>query len=490
MSRGRRGTSTPGLPRPSSSPASPMTFSARLSRGLLLALLLPVATACDGDLLDVDPTEQVGPDIATGTQAGVEALLAGVYNRMQNEEQYGSVMLLVPEILADDGRPSDPPINFQAEYLNQPGDHIEGWGFRYETINEANFVIASASSDELDAPQAVKDRLRGEALFLRALNYHDLARVFAYEPNRAVGGWDRGVVLRTEPTRTVEDAEPRARSSVVETYQQIESDLLQAIDLLAASGGDDVFYATQAAAEALLARVYLYWQRWDDAAIYATRALENTSARLADPSEYRSMWEQVPNPESVWEINYDPATETLWVNNCMACYTHPDGTWFSIWPSRELLELFEPEDARWAVYPETEAGIPYTRKWTESRGDNTDNTPVLRYSELLLIRAEARAESGDEEGARQDLATLRASRNLGPVPAGGDALIQAVLDERRRELGFEGHRWFDLKRRGLNVPKPAHSGLPPLPYSDFRILAPIPSDQVENNPELEQNPGY
>lgn len=452
-----------------------------------LTLVALVTASCDG-LLEVEPTESVGPEIATGTVEGVEALLTGVYNRMQHGDKYGSHILLVPEILADNARPSDPPQQFQGEYLNQIGSHLEDWSTRYQTINEANFVIASAA--ELDADPSVVDRLTGEALFLRALNYFDLARMFAYEPGHIVDGWDAGLVLRTEPTRTVEDAGFDARSTVEETYQLIEGDLLESIDLLASAGSDDVAFANQAAAEALLARLYLYWERWDDAATYATRALDRTSARLAEPDEVAGMFDQGTNPESLFELKYDPSTETLWVNVCMGCYTQPDGTWFSVWPTAELLALFEPGDARNGLYPETSEGIRYNNKWTESVGDNTDHKPIIRYSEVLLIRAEAYAESNREDLARQDLETLRAKRGVGPIAAGGDALIQAILDERRRELGFEGHRWFDLKRRGMDVPKPAHSGNLALNYTDFRMLAPLPTTEVQNNPELEQNPGY
>lgn len=450
---------------------------------LVATLSIPVA-ACD---LVVEPTEQVSPEIATGSLDGVRALLAGIYNRLQHGDKYGSHMLLVPEILADNARTSDPPVNFQGEYLNQIGDHLEDWETRYQTINEANFVIASAQ--ELASSPAA-NRVLGEALFLRALNYFDLARIFAYEPNQVVAGWDRGVVLRSEPTRSASEADFKPRASVQETYEFIEDDLLRAVDLLAVDGTSGPYFANEAAAEALLARLYLYWERWSDAATYATRAMEHTSARLASASEYPTMFLRQPNIESLFELNYDPATESLWVNVCMACYTHEDGTWFSIWPTDELLALFEDADVRNEVFPTADNGVRFVNKYAETVGDNTDNSPIIRYAELLLIRAEAYAEMGQEAQARADLDRLRGARNAGPVAASGAALVQEILDERRRELNFEGHRWFDLKRRGMDIPKPAHSGNAPLAYTDFRILAPIPSTEVQNNPELEQNPGY
>lgn len=292
-------------------------------RSLLLATL--VLYGCDG-LLDVTPTEQVGPEVATESVAGVQALLAGVYNRMQHGDKYGGHMVIVPEVLADNARTSDPPSSFQAEFRNAIGSHLGDWSTRYQTINEVNFVIAAA--EELVATQALKDRIRGEAHFLRALNYFDLARIYAYEPGREVNGWDVGLVLRTEPTRTAQDAVFLERSSNVETYRLIESDLQEAISLLSEHGGSNVFFATRGAAEALLARLYLYWERWDDAVTHATRAMANTPAQLATPADLAGMFERAPNPESLFEINFDPATESVWVNLCQACYTHPDGTCF------------------------------------------------------------------------------------------------------------------------------------------------------------------
>lgn len=461
----------------------------------VLTVTLFFAAGCDG-LLDVDPTEAVGADVAVETRSGVESQLAGVYHRLSRAPLYGSEILLLAELLADNARPSSPPEDYVGQALNAHGDHLGSWSEWYQMINTANFVIVGADG-LTEEPASFRNRVRGEALFLRALAYFDLARIFGYEPNRALGDWDLGPVIRTEPTRSADDALPRARATVLETYEQVESDLVESIELLASDGADDVYFANQAAAEALLARVYLYWERWADAEDYASRALEHTSAVLAPSEDVPNMFARQPNPESLFEINYAPH-ETVWANDCMACFTQPGAVWFSVWAPEEIVDLFEPGDMRREHYGVTtgdEGEVPgawYSKKWTQSVAEFTDNKPLIRYAEVLLIRAEARAEMGQQGPALQDLNTLRESRGLGPLPDGlsGADLIDEILLERRRELGFEGHRWFDLKRRGLDVPKPASSGLPPLPHDDYRILAPLPTNEVENNAELLQNPGY
>jgi hypothetical protein len=459
----------------------------RALRGVpVLAVATAMLAACD---LVVDPSNDVPPEVATESMAGVRSILTSVYSRLQDADSYGNDLMLLPDLLADNSRLSQPAVNRQGEFANSIGSHMGDWDGWYQAVNEANYAIASAR-ELLDEEPELAAAALGEGLFLRAIFYFDLSRVYGYEPGRFVDGWEEGVVLRLEPTRSAADAVPLPRSSVAEVYEQIESDLQDAITLLAQHGEDDPYVANVAAAEALLAKVYLYSSRWSDVIPMATAALSHTSARLAEPNQVANMFAAAPNVESLFEINYDAATETLWVNDCTACYTWPQGTWFSMWPSAELLALFEPGDARLALYPTTDNGIRYVNKYTYARGSWTDNSPVIRYSDVLLMRAEAYAETGQTALAQADLNALRAKRNASPITASGAALINAIQDERRRELAFEGHRWFDLKRRGQDISKPAFGNNPTVPYTDFRILAGLPNNQVQNNPLLKQNPGY
>ena len=132
----------------------------------------------------------------------------------------------------------------------------------------------------------------------------------------------------------------------------------------------------------------------------------------------------------------------------------------------------------------------YSLKFPAHKGNFFNNIPVIRLSEVYLIRAEARARQAKDALAQADLTTLRTNRGLGAVPAAttGTALIDLIFNERRVELHLEGHRFFDFKRRGLNILKPA--GIPTLLYTDFKVLASLPSAQVLLNPLIKQNPGY
>ncbi|MFN3595675.1 MAG: RagB/SusD family nutrient uptake outer membrane protein [Rubricoccaceae bacterium] len=455
----------------------------------LAGTLAVLGAGCDG-LLDTEPRQSVSPEVGLSDLSGVQGILTSAYNRLQDVDTYGQRQIIAPEILADNAAINDNPSGrYRGESTNEIGTGVGGWTQWYRVISDANYVLYGLT--RVDAPEATRNRMRGEALFLRALAHHNLARIYAYEPGREVNGFTQGVILRTQPTLALSEVDFRSRNSVQEVYQQIESDLLEAIQLLTASGGTNRYFATRGAAEGLLARVYLYAGRWADAEARATNALAptTTAARLATVAQVPTMFRTQPNPESLFEIAINGTTETLGVNNAINPITTP-ARWFDVVPSAELQALYEPTDARLAGwYAAGGATGRYSTKFPGSVAVYTDHVPVLRVAEMLLIRAEARARQGNTAGAFADLNTLRAARAATPFDGSGD-VIALVMDERRRELAFEGHRWFDLKRLGMDIPKAARTAAPAVPYANFRILAPIPTAQVDLNPNLTQNPGY
>src|SRR5262245_20888614 len=195
----------------------------------LFALLsIGLLAACD---LAVEPANNVPPGTATDNIAGVKSILTSVYARLQGVDLYGNKLALLPDLMADNARTSSPAVNRSGEFSNSVGFHMGNWGESYAAINEANYAIAS-SRELLEKEPTLANRYLGEALFLRALLYFDLARVFSYEPGKAVNGFNTGVVIRTEPTRTAADAELRERAKIEDVYVQIEKDLKEAIPIL------------------------------------------------------------------------------------------------------------------------------------------------------------------------------------------------------------------------------------------------------------------
>ena len=116
----------------------------------------------------------------------------------------------------------------------------------------------------------------------------------------------------------------------------------------------------------------------------------------------------------------------------------------------------------------------------------------MRYADVLLMKAEALANQGMYPEAAALVVQLRTARNasVAGVPT-SNAISDYIQDERRRELFFEGHRWFDLKRLGKTITKPGQAASAvPVAYTDYRLLAPIPTGEISLNPALPQNPNY
>lgn len=441
-------------------------------------------------VLETQPRQSVDSELAIKDITGLRSLLIACYDGLQGSGYYGQRMMIAPDILADNVRLTNANSNrYFQERVNTIFTSVAGlWGL-YGTVNNINYFLAGI--DNANTNDTEKRQLKGEALFLRGLIYFDMARIYSYEPTKVIKQWDAGIVLRTTPTKDVADANFRQRATIVETYQQIEKDLKEAVDLLSATSSRQ--RANKAAAQALLARVYLYWEKWTDAARLATDALNTTQARLAAGADYANAFRTSPNPEALFEINYVQATESLGSNESMqSLTTQTTGSWADVVPTDELFNLYETADVRRAMYiSSTKQGerVNFIQKFTGSRGPWTDNIPVIRISEVLLIRAEAYAASGQTDLALTDLNRIR-QRSGATLVAGlaGDALMDAILRERRLELAFEGHRWFDLKRKGRDITKAGLSAT--VPYTDVRILAPIPIAEIQLNPTLKQNPGY
>lgn len=462
-------------------------------------LLASLVFSCSEDIIDIDPETSVTKNIALQKVAGIDAVVRSAYNRMHDFNYYGQVQMLAPEALADNLVIANNTGRYTGHVVNAVGTHVSIWG-RYSTINDCNLAIKYVDAAEGD--QALKDQYKGEAYFLRAFVYHDLVKTYGYEPGKEVSGWNEGVILRTEPTETVSNADLRARATVEEVYTQIESDLQTAIGLLPAESAQATankgFRASKAAAKALLARVYLFWGKPGEANTYATQALAETSKSIVPAASYVASWAQTQHPESIFESEIRSADwgTTDGVNNSLASITNaaPTGiaagsSQFAVAGSKELIDAIEPGDVRADVWVEN-AGRWECKKWLGEKGDYLENIPLIRVSEVVLIAAEARALSGDEGGAQTILNALRSNRGLTDTFLTGQALLDLILNERRVELAFEGHRWYDLKRLEKDIVKPASLNTNTVPYSDYRMLAPLPSNEVTLNKLLQQNPKY
>jgi len=487
---------------------------------IVIALVAINLVACNINTVD---QSSLDPGTALNNISGVQSAVLSTYRRIWEFNLYGQQINIHGDAFADNVEIVNRTGRYEQEYVNGIGVYANRWGQTgfgegcYGMVKDANYILSFLPKLNLiDVPnsatvtsQNVVDHLAAEAKFLRALAYFELMRVYAYEPGKEVNGFNLGAVLRLDPTLTVSNATAKPRSTNIECYQFIEKDLQDAFaGLLPASqvggwpsslGANTFPYrATKAAAAALLSRVYLYWGRYADADTQATTALSLLASPLpVNAAGYVASWSAIPHPESIFEAEIRP-TDFSGVdgpNNSMNSITTNllSGSQYVVAASVELMAAYQTGDVRKTVYVTSAATLnkPQSRKWPGEKGAFVENIPIIRKSELYLIQAESRARTGNDGTAQTALNTIRTNRGLAATTLTGQPLIDLIMNERRVELAFEGHRFYDLKRLGLPISKNAASGVPTVPANDFRILQQIPVDQIIlSGGVLKQNPGY
>ena len=473
---------------------------------IILLATFTLVVSCDS-LLEINPKDSLPGEKALATLSGNESLLLGAYDMMQGTSLYGRDMICTPEILADNCGMAQGGYMFRPEYRNTMGSGCNIWTAAFRVIAVTNDVIASIDKVGVDSSEeeGVRDKIKGEALFIRGLLYFDLLRSYAREPGQLVNNFNLGVPLITEPFASMGPEAYPARSDINTIWAQIEKDLNLAFTLLQGNDGSNFPQrATHYAAKALLSRAYLYQGKWSDAATAADWVITQQKPSL-HTGDYKDIYTN--GVESIFEISFS-APEALGSSSLHAMYGTVDDGYRDeegygngrgsgegeLIIADNLLAQFEDGDKRLTMMRKAYFGsnkVWWNTKFNSWQGQfGQDNIPMIRISEMYLIRAEAllKASTPDYTTARSDVNALRTSRGLSASTATDANLAAAIQKERRLELCFEGHRFFDLKRLGLDITKEAPSVT--LPYTDFKVVAGIPQTEMDVNPNLVNNPGY
>lgn len=492
---------------------------------LAIALLF-LAQGCDSVVERTEPSQSISQEVALSNPDAIRGVRGSMYARMHSNDM-STDWLLGPAALADNTTWRGNQERHQGLNQNQfrAGVGTATWNDVYNLVNDANVLISGVKEDAL--PEDVKAKFEAEAYFMRALGQHHLVRALGYDPNGQGGvvspnsgpgqGFDLGIVLRTEPTLSVEDATNKARATVPDVYDRIISDLQQAQSLFEGLPSDvkenSRHYPSEAAVQGLMARVRLYQRNWSAANTAAQNAIDLAGSTLgsgiAGPSELVDIFDETSgdNPEAIFEIDVNPETgESAGVNNAISAYTSLQ--WGAQLPTQDLMDLYEDGDARQAWYVpcyDEINGEPFSscsganddglelHKYASEQGVSrfADDYPHLRVAEMVLIQAEARLHLNGIGAAIDRLNDLRSQRDASELDEANyttESAMDEILAERRRELVAEGHRFFDLKRLGRDIQKPR--GQDPVPFSDPRILDDLPPSQLDVNDKLVQNPGY
>ncbi|MGM0406831.1 MAG: RagB/SusD family nutrient uptake outer membrane protein [Bacteroidota bacterium] len=455
-----------------------------------LIIILSLITFSSCEVLDVEPSNLIMDEDAIVDLKSLQFAVNGAYHELQSTP-FAEDGIIFGDLTADNWI----HVGSKKEYAEIDNNqllatniYVEGiWNSCYDEINIVNNILDKLETldnvDEVD-----KNYYKGQCLFLRGLSYSVLAKYFG------------GVPLKLEPTKSTDQESLNiARASELETYNQILSDLEDAELLLSESGyNQNPSFADVYAVKALMARVYLYMSEfenhWQDAADKAWEVIQSNNFSLEDSTSYGDIFDEssVSN-EIIFQIDFKNDDD----QNAIADWTNANGSRIEVqaWDSKEkessIYDAFESFDNRLDATVIESSGNYYSAKYSDLT-EGKDNVILFRLAEMYLIRAEALNEisyvvNGD---AFDMLSAITERAGLGAINASSyptsNAFRLAVEQQRRLELAFEGHRFFDLRRTGrIDDILPSTGNM-----DDNNWLFPIPQSEIDTNELIEQNGNY
>ncbi len=336
-------------------------------------------------------------------------------------------------------------------------DDQSTWLDLYQRIAILNTTLQEVDRLNIttESETATRNRIKGECYFLRAQFYLILSNLYGKPYNPATASTDLGVPLKiTSGVEHDKDAATQfARTPLDKIYKQIVSDLKESITYLKANSKNVLYRASEEAAAILLSRVYLYMQSWEEAKNTIEPYLTNHVFTLSSIATKDSLTEDnLFLTENNTEILFSQGS--LYSEMILTGYA-PD---FCV--SRDLYNLYDENDVRKTCFtfnPRTDSIALSYKYQTGFHQSRISDIFTIRSAEAYLNMAEACAMMGSQEGlANQYLNTLRQNRikNYTAQNYSGEELVRQIRDERRKELCFEGHRWFDLRRYSVAQPYP------------------------------------
>lgn len=452
-------------------------------RTLIMGLLASLALASCENYLEVDPPKnELVSESVFETDASATSVVTGIYSRMISSlglySGHNSSIAVLAGLYSDE---LDYLAGSNAFYENNltPNDsyiNFRWWGEPYSYIYTCNVVLENLENNS-GLSESTKTQLRGEALFIRAFCYFYLVNSFGDVPLHVSSDYASNAL--------------RSRSSVATVYHQIITDLKESRDLLPDNyniSNNERVRPNRYAASALLSRIYLYTKEWELAEQFATEVIANTNLYQLELDLDKAFLKD--SSEAIWQLYpVYPGLNTIDGFAFIATTTPPR----VLALTTALTGVFETDDLRkqhWmaSVTNGTQTWYYPFKYKVRASSQLTEYSMVLRLSEQVLIRAEARAQQEHFLLAHNDINAIRNKAGLEDLPEslGKEALLEAIYKERQCELFTEwGHRWFDLKRTGkANL---VLDGIKPN-WDASDILFPIPNDELLRNPNMTPNP--
>ncbi|HTE28104.1 RagB/SusD family nutrient uptake outer membrane protein [Flavitalea sp.] len=455
---------------------------------LISAIVLGIACK---KVLDQKPVVDVDESLAITDTRSAAVAVNGLYNELQNGSYYGRNFQICSDVSADIAQ-SVGTWDFYREMdtyqVTSGNTEVGNMYYRaYRAINQANNIIARVP-ELTDVSETLKNLYLGQAYFIRGLAFFDLNRLFGGVPG-VVGTLGLPIVLT--PSVKIDESAFPSRPSLQEAYNQIEKDLLQALQLLPETNGDNRSQAVKGTARALLSRYYMYVKKFDQTLSYSNLVIAD-SKYVLNPS-FSAIFDNKLTTESIFELNFN-ASDLSGIRNWYFPSANGGRGDLSAHLNYYNDATADPKDTRGKMFGfDNTSKIYYPTKY--KLAGNLDNIHVIRIAEMYLNRAEAKAQLNDLPGALIDLNRVHTRAGCDPlVVAGQTAILAAVLQERKLEFAEEGHRFFDLIRTGNAIAKLSAIDRKNGPNVGLtapgRQVFPIPSFEINSNKNMTQNDAY
>lgn len=445
--------------------------------------------SCGDDFLTELPTDSIPQDEAITSESDLLGALNGVYSGFQGSPGYGRDAMLYGDVIADNSFVSATNSNRfipfdKRNYTSLTGRVGTTWAQFYVVIKDANFAIAEGEK----LPQSAnRDFLLGQLYAARALSHFELAKLYTKMPNSGIDQ-ELGIPYVTSFNAL---ALPE-RNTVSEVYTNIKTDFSKALTLLNGQEPGRGFLGPNAV-KAILSRIALYQEDWNTAKNMAEDVINAASTSLVSMTEYGSYWTLEDHSETLFEILQSPLDNPGF--NSLA-YIYDENGYGQNLAYANFVNTYDAGDVRKTLFDaapgkgDAVEGF-YVTKWPFN-SNIYYNVKVLRLSEMYLNAAEAYANMNMDGLAQDRLNALVAQRVPGlSYSSTGSALLEDILDERRKELAFEGHRLFDLLRYKKSVDKTENcTENCTLGFYDDKLVLPIPQAELDANANILQNPGY
>ena len=495
----------------------------RIASSIMIAIVVAIVISSCSKILDKKPVTQViTPDGSSESISATDAenLVSGLYTSYRGYDFMEWTVfdrIINGDVISDNayaGGDNSATITLDNFTFNSLNSNLNrDWTYAYGMIGRVNIAIPQIENCTDPALSATrKSEMLSEAKFLRAYSYFELTQLFGKIP-----------ITLTAPDLSSAESLLNStlipRSSVDSVYDVILKDLWFAKNnAMAIAAASSKLIITKGVVNATLAKVHAAKPNpnWDSVLYYVDQVIPNYSL----VSNYSHLWDNAHknNSEAIWELTYTgyggPDGIGNWIPSIHvggSVGNYEGGGWkkFNL-PSNNLIALFESEgdsirlnnsvtfldisgqftDPNW---PSTH--YPFLTKYNDP-AEGLNDFYVIRLPDIMLLKAEALVKTGNLNGALALVNAVRARVGLAAkTGASADVINQIIANERRMELAFEGHRWNDLVRTGkaievMNAQTGGNGNNLNYNVQPHRTLMPIPQNQIDLNPKLDQNPGY